>query len=153
MYGSGVADIIIFSLPAGPLALVCSCLVMINPITKYALTLEPVAAAVTKSGAGGFLPGAFRRFSIRNLLAVGTLVSAMYVPYLAMVMSLIGSVLTISISVVLPAVFHIVLCGKDNKTKAWDYTCLVAGAICAVSGTFAALKGLAAEVAKASIAA
>ncbi len=151
MYGSGVADIIIFSLPAGPLALLCSCLVMINPVTKYALTLEPVAAAVTKTAGGG--GGFFRRFSIRNLLAVGTLVSAMYVPYLAMVMSLIGSVLTISISVLLPAVFHIVLSGNDNKSRAWDYSCIVAGAICAVSGTLAALKGLAAELAKASIAA
>lgn len=153
MYGSNVAEVIIFSLPAGALALVCSCLVMINPITKYALTLEPVCAAVTGSGIAGFLPGGLRKFSLRTALAIGTLFSAMYVPYLAVVMSLIGSVLTVSISVLLPAVLHLVLVhgsSKPNATKfskAWDYFCVAAGIVCAVSGTTAALKGLAAQIA------
>jgi amino acid permease len=77
----------------------------------------------------------------------------MYVPYLAMVMSLIGAVLTISISVILPGVLHLKLVhgGKDPSatkfSKAWDYMCIVIGVICAVSGTIAALQGLAAQLA------
>uniref|UniRef100_A0A061SET5 Solute carrier family 32 (Vesicular inhibitory amino acid transporter) n=1 Tax=Tetraselmis sp. GSL018 TaxID=582737 RepID=A0A061SET5_9CHLO len=158
MYGNRVADVIIFSLPAGPLALLCSCLILINPLTKYALTLEPVCAAVQGSGLMARLQSGLRRVSIRGIVAVGTLVSAMYVPYLAMVMSLIGSVLTISVSVFLPALFHLKLChgnsGSEQNTrysKGWDYTCLVVSLVCAVSGTAAALKGLAEQIAAASL--
>eukprot|EP00873_Tetraselmis_striata_P016271 jgi/Tetstr1/436535/TSEL_025360.t1 len=155
MYGSSAADVIIFSLPAGPLALLCSCLVMINPITKYALTQEPVAAAV-QSKLGNMVPESIRRVSIRTLLSFFILGAAMYVPYLAMVMSLIGSVLTISISVILPALLHLKLCHNGNIpdatqfSKVWDYVCIVVGIICAVSGTFAALQGLAGQIAAAA---
>lgn len=155
MYGSSAADVIIFSLPAGPLALLCSCLVMINPITKYALTQEPVAAAV-QSKLGNMVPESIRRVSIRTLLSFFILGAAMYVPYLAMVMSLIGSVLTISISVILPALLHLKLCHNSNIpdatqfSKVWDYVCIVVGIICAVSGTFAALQGLAGQIAAAA---
>lgn len=153
MYGSNAADVIIFSLPPGLLALLCSCLVMINPIAKYALTLEPVGAALQGSALGRLLPQSLRRAATRTLLALGSLVAAMYVPYLAMVMSLIGAVLTISISVILPGVLHLKLVhgGKDPSatkfSKAWDYMCIVIGVICAVSGTIAALQGLAAQLA------
>ena len=48
MYGSGAADVVIFNL-SGALATLCSCLVLINPPAKFALTLEPVAAATVRA--------------------------------------------------------------------------------------------------------
>lgn len=156
MYGSNAADVIIFSLPAGPLAFLCSCLVMINPITKYALTQEPVAAAVQSSAMGQLVPQMVRRVAIRTILGLVILGAAMFVPYLAMVMSLIGSVLTISISVILPALVHLKLCHGStdpNAThfpKIWDYASIVVGLVCAVSGTAAAVLGLASQIAAAA---
>jgi hypothetical protein len=52
MYGAGAADIVIFNLPT-ILATACSCLVLINPIAKFALTMEPVAAAANVAAGGG----------------------------------------------------------------------------------------------------
>ena len=48
-----------------------------------------------------------RRFIVRTLLACGCLAAARFVPFLAFFMSLIGSFLTIAVSVVLPVSVHL----------------------------------------------
>ena len=103
MYGSNVCDIVIFNLPAGVLATLCSCLVLINPIAKFALTMEPVGAAATKAaGATSGLP----RLLVRTVVALSILAAARSLPFLAYVMALVGSFMTISVSVTFPAICH-----------------------------------------------
>ena len=106
----------------GRLATLCASLILVNPIAKFALTLEPVAAAATGAAEGvsggepgerimlpqdavrasmvpglayvrlrcaGVSPGV-RRFVVRTSLALGALLTARFVPFLGLVMALIG---------------------------------------------------------------
>lgn len=53
------------------------------------------------------VPAGVRRFVVRTLLACLCLAAARYVPFLAYFMSLIGSFLTIGVSVILPVSLHL----------------------------------------------
>ena len=52
-----------------------------------------IAGAVTRAG----LSAGARRFSVRTALALGALLIARFVPFLGLVMALIGSFLTIAV--------------------------------------------------------
>ncbi|KAJ9526617.1 hypothetical protein QJQ45_017626 [Haematococcus lacustris] len=117
MYGAGAADIVIFNLPT-LLATACSCLVLINPVAKFALTMEPVAAAANvAAGAGRPLTG-LPRLAVRTALSLAILMAARSLPFLAHLMALVGSFMTISVSVTLPALCHLILLkGKLGTAK------------------------------------
>lgn len=146
MFGSAARDVITFNLPVGVLATLCASLILINPVAKFALTLEPVAAAATDAAeqwTEGLSVGS-RRFAVRTALALGALLTARFVPFLGLVMALIGSFLTIAVSIVCPAACHLKICGEGRTglQNAWDWTVIVVGIICALSGTFASIVSL-----------
>ena len=45
MYGAGALDVITFNLPRGLLATLCASLILVNPIAKFALTVDTPATA------------------------------------------------------------------------------------------------------------
>eukprot|EP01025_Chloroclados_australasicus_P050364 TRINITY_DN5782_c0_g2_i2.p1 TRINITY_DN5782_c0_g2~~TRINITY_DN5782_c0_g2_i2.p1 ORF type:complete len:507 (-),score=28.15 TRINITY_DN5782_c0_g2_i2:372-1805(-) len=140
MYGKGVADVVIFNLPQGFLRKVCSCMILINPVAKFALTLEPVAQALKKQSKGqddGFASTLLCRF----LLGFLCLTAARYVPFLAYFMALVGSFLTMGVSVIFPVLCHQQLFGNrlNQGKQLWNKFVAVLGVGCAVSGTAAAL--------------
>jgi len=148
MYGPRAADVVIFNLPTA-LATFCSCLVLINPIAKFALTMEPVAAAATRAAnASSGLP----RLAVRTAVAVAILLAARSLPFLAPFMALVGSFMTISVSVTFPALCNLILCreGMTAGRKAWNYFVALLGVTCTVAGTAASMKSLAAKAASAA---
>ncbi|KAG1674282.1 hypothetical protein FOA52_013471 [Chlamydomonas sp. UWO 241] len=150
MYGSRALDVVIFNLPPGLLATACCCTVLINPIAKFALTMEPVAAAATSAtGAASGLP----RLAVRTAISVAILVAAKNLPFLAYVMALVGSFMTISVSVTFPAVCHLVLFkGQSSPGRvAWNYAVAVTGLCCTTFGTLASVKSLAAKAAASAV--
>ncbi|GFH14096.1 Aa_trans domain-containing protein, partial [Haematococcus lacustris] len=146
MYGAGAADIVIFNLPT-LLATACSCLVLINPVAKFALTMEPVAAAANvAAGAGRPLTG-LPRLAVRTALSLAILMAARSLPFLAHLMALVGSFMTISVSVTLPALCHLILLkGKLGTAKVlWNWFVVLLGVTCTVAGTTASMRSLAAK--------
>ncbi|PNW85026.1 hypothetical protein CHLRE_03g168550v5 [Chlamydomonas reinhardtii] len=146
MYGTGALDLVTFNM-VGPLAAVCASVILINPVAKFALTMEPPAAALQ-----GVIPGAKKgimRLLTRTALAIGILLAARSVPFLGQVMALVGSFLTISVSVTFPPLCHQVLCGHNNSAlrSAWNYFIAALGLICTFCGTTASMKSLAAKAA------
>ncbi|KAK9903315.1 hypothetical protein WJX75_002640 [Coccomyxa subellipsoidea] len=146
MYGNAALDVITFNLPKGLLATLCASLILVNPVAKFAITLDPVAVAANTSLAT-VTPGApagVRRFAVRTLMAAGCLAAARFVPFLAYVMSLIGSFLTISVSVIFPAACHLsIFRGKLSRRRLlWNYAVVGIGVVCALSGTAASLRAL-----------
>ncbi|EIE22996.1 hypothetical protein COCSUDRAFT_15642, partial [Coccomyxa subellipsoidea C-169] len=146
MYGNGALDVITFNLPKGLLATLCASLILVNPVAKFAITLDPVAVAANTSLASvtqGF-PAGLRRFAVRTVMAAGCLVAARFVPFLAYVMALIGSFLTISVSVIFPAACHLsIFRGKLSRRRLlWNYAVVAIGVVCALSGTAASLRAL-----------
>eukprot|EP00199_Chlamydomonas_sp_CCMP681_P000942 CAMPEP_0119103356 /NCGR_PEP_ID=MMETSP1180-20130426/1798_1 /TAXON_ID=3052 ORGANISM="Chlamydomonas cf sp, Strain CCMP681" /NCGR_SAMPLE_ID=MMETSP1180 /ASSEMBLY_ACC=CAM_ASM_000741 /LENGTH=441 /DNA_ID=CAMNT_0007087827 /DNA_START=206 /DNA_END=1531 /DNA_ORIENTATION=- len=148
MYGSAAADVVIFNLPTA-LATVCSCLLLINPIAKFALTMEPVANAATIAAGGGKPVSGLPRLAVRTAVSIAILMAARSMPFLAYVMALVGSFMTISVSVTFPALCHLILCSKTSSSgkKAWNWFVAGLGLTCTLAGTAASMKSLAAKAA------
>lgn len=87
MYGTGAADIVTMNL-GGVLSKVCAFVILINPIAKFALTMEPVAAAAS-SAAGN--PQGVGRVVLRTVVAIAILMAARSLPFLAYVMALVSA--------------------------------------------------------------
>ncbi|GLC35800.1 hypothetical protein PLESTB_000495600 [Pleodorina starrii] len=149
MYGTGALDLITFNL-TGVLAAVCASVILINPVAKFALTMEPPAAALQ-----GVVPGGnagLTRLLVRTGLAIAILMAARSLPFLAHLMALVGSFMTISVSVTFPPLCHQVLCGDRNGPlrTAWNYFIAALGLLCTYFGTTASMKSLAAKAAGAA---
>jgi vesicular inhibitory amino acid transporter len=146
MYGNGVKDVVTFNLPPGLLALLCASLILISPVAKFALCLEPFAAPAT-DGAKRVTPGlngGVRRFIVRTGLAISCLVTARFVPFLALLMALIGSFLTINVSLIFPALCHRKLhqgmLPMTSRVRNW--TVFVLGVLCMVTGTYSSIGSI-----------
>ncbi|GJP45195.1 hypothetical protein CLOM_g4615 [Closterium sp. NIES-68] len=186
MYGDATAAQITLNLPP---SLIPSRVVLwttiISPITKFAITITPVAVAiesflssfldkwsppslasctpycmtqfthracnctphplswVTKCGVSGKTAASL---AIRTLLVVLAALAGLLLPFFALMMTLIGSVLSISISLLLPTACHLSI--KWRQLSRVSVVChvaiLVGGTATAVMGTVYAVKGIAA---------
>jgi vesicular inhibitory amino acid transporter len=142
----------------GLAATVAVLLTAVNPLSAFAVTLEPVGAALERRR--GLLQGRPRVAR----LAAGLLCAAVAVacPYAADLAALTGAVLTMSVSLVLPGVAHLVLMtvvkrrgggGEGAAMLPWrpgaalvDCLAVVVGLACAVVGGRAALAALAGKL-------
>ncbi|CAL5422592.1 unnamed protein product [Camellia sinensis] len=106
---------------------------VVAPVTKYALTITPVAFSLEE-----LLPSAQSKshgvsILIRTILVLSTLVVALAVPYFGSVMAFIGSLLVMLV---------------DRLTKLQISTCIlimVVGVICAIVGTYSAIISMVEE--------
>jgi vesicular inhibitory amino acid transporter len=109
--------------------------VIVNPATKVALTLTPVAMALEelmplRPRTAGF---ALASAGLRTALLAGVLLVALCLPFFGIVMSIIGAVFSMSISIVLPCVFYHRLCRPGPAGAA---ACLAIGTFGAVVGAW-----------------
>lgn len=146
MYGAGVKDIVTFNLPQGMLSLIVSCLILVSPWAKFALTLEPVALAVDSSteGVAAGTPIRAKRLAVRTGLALSMLAAARFCPFLSLLMALIGSFLTVNVSLIFPAVLHLKLHkGKlSGSRQLVNYVVVALGAFAMVSGTWTSIASI-----------
>ncbi|KAK3289784.1 hypothetical protein CYMTET_2797 [Cymbomonas tetramitiformis] len=49
MYGSNALEEVTMNLPSGPLATIATCLIVVNPFAKFALTMDPVARGLEEA--------------------------------------------------------------------------------------------------------
>ncbi|GER51261.1 amino acid transporter family protein [Striga asiatica] len=88
---------------------------VVNPFTKYALTMSPVAMSLEE-----LIPSTHRNFQmysvlIRTALVISTLLVALTIPFFGLVSALIGSLLTMLVSLILPCACYLrILNGKIN---------------------------------------
>ncbi|XP_076910846.1 amino acid transporter AVT1C-like [Bidens hawaiensis] len=75
---------------------------VINPFTKYAITISPVAMCLEELIPSNHLGSHVYSFLIRTTLVASTLVVALTFPFFGLVMSLIGSLLTMLVSLIFP---------------------------------------------------
>jgi len=147
MYGPGVLEEVTLNLPKGALSTVATCLILVSPLTKFALTLDPVARGLERrlgldiNGAG--LDPLLARVS-RTTLGVGTLVGAASLPFFGIMMSLLGSFLTLVVSVIFPSLCYLKLFdGKMSDNERYlNYFVVALGVFCACSGTWTAIDGI-----------
>ncbi|RCV32863.1 hypothetical protein SEVIR_7G024500v4 [Setaria viridis] len=112
-----------------------------NPITKYALTMTPLALSLEE-----LLPPNQQTYPnivmLRSALVVSSLIVALSVPFFGLVMSLVGSFLTMFVAYILPcACFLAILRNKVSWYQVVLCVFIIAvGLCCAGVGTYSSLS-------------
>jgi vesicular inhibitory amino acid transporter len=159
LYGDAVKDEVTLNLPTGLASTIALGLIAVNPLSKFALTMDPVARglegnlgidiASEKMDAvtGESDNGPFKARVLRTGLGLGALLTAAKVPFFAVFMSLIGSFLTLTVSVIFPAACHLKVFDAElsAKEKAVDWAIMFVGGFCVVAGSTSAVVDLLAK--------
>ncbi|KAG4397755.1 hypothetical protein AAZX31_10G197200 [Glycine max] len=115
---------------------------VVNPFTKYALTISPVAMSLEELIPSNHAKSYLYSIFIRTGLVLSTLFIGLSVPFFGLVMSLIGSLLTMLVTLILPcACFLRILRGKVTRIQAaLCITIITVGVVCSAFGTYSALS-------------
>ncbi|XP_058092102.1 amino acid transporter AVT1I-like [Magnolia sinica] len=116
---------------------------LINPFTKYALMVAPLAMAIEDMlQIKNRIISSLFIFSIRTLLVISTVVVALTVPFFGSLMAFIGSFLSSMVSMVLPCLYYLKISssrgGKIELVLVWGI--LVMGVLIAITGTYSSVK-------------
>ena len=128
------------NLPIGPMQLIGTSLFLISPFSKFALTLEPVAAGA--DAALQYPRGSVAGRVVRTSLGLFALLLASRVPFFGIFMSLLGSFLTLTVSVMFPAGAYLKIFWDElpQSEKNVNYAVIALGAVCTVTGTLTAFE-------------
>ncbi|KAK4771844.1 hypothetical protein SAY86_013619 [Trapa natans] len=125
---------------------------VVNPFTKYpffikflptyALTISPVALSLEELIPPNHHNSRIFSLAIRTALVISTLLVGLTIPFFGLVMSLIGSLLTMLITLILPcACFMNIL--REEVTYLQRALCcsiIAVGVVCSAIGTYSALS-------------
>ncbi|XP_047952064.1 amino acid transporter AVT1A [Salvia hispanica] len=118
---------------------------IINPFTKYALLMNPLARGIEELLPPRISDSYWFYILLRTVLVLSTVCFAFVLPFFGLVMALIGSLLSILVAVIMPALCFVKIMGK-KATRAQVITSLsivVFGVISATLGTYSSLAGIA----------
>ncbi|XP_058003079.1 amino acid transporter AVT1D isoform X2 [Hevea brasiliensis] len=118
---------------------------VVNPMTKYALTITPVALSLEELMPSGRLRSYGVSLIIRTTLVVSTLVVAQTFPYFGFVMAFIGSSLAMLVAVIFPCACYLCLL-HERLTKLQISACILTigvGMLTACVGTYSSILRMA----------
>jgi solute carrier family 32 (vesicular inhibitory amino acid transporter) len=144
MYGDDVNSQVTLSLPEGKISSKLAIYTtLINPFSKYALMVSPLAMAVEERlQPGGNTKRPVNRL-VRTLLVASTVMFALAVPFFGHLMALVGSLLSVVASMLLPCIFYLKIFGATRGGKAevaLVAVIIVLGSLVAATGTYSSLK-------------
>ncbi|XP_022746793.1 amino acid transporter AVT1C-like [Durio zibethinus] len=115
---------------------------VVNPFTKYALTLSPVAMSLEELIPASHLNSHIYVILIRTSLVISTLIVGLIIPFFGLVMSLIGSLFTMLLSLILPSACYLsILRGKVTLIQATLCVIVIAvGLVSSAFGTYSAIS-------------
>ncbi|XP_002862912.2 proton-coupled amino acid transporter 3 [Arabidopsis lyrata subsp. lyrata] len=115
---------------------------VVNPFTKYALTISPVAMSLEELIPSRHIRSHWYAIGIRTALVFSTLLVGLAIPFFGLVMSLIGSLLTMLVTLILPpACFLSIVRRKVTPTQMMlCVLIIIVGAISSVIGSYSALS-------------
>ncbi|KAJ6773006.1 hypothetical protein OIU74_019091 [Salix koriyanagi] len=115
---------------------------VVNPFTKYALTMSPVAMSLEELIPSNHMKSHMYAICIRTALVISTLLVALSIPFFGLVMSLIGSLLTMLVTLILPcACFLSIVRGKATRFQIAACIIIIAvGVLSSVYGTHSSLS-------------
>jgi len=150
MYGDDVKSQVTLNLPEGKISSKLAIYTtLINPFSKYALMVTPLATAVEErlltAGSDSGCRGSKRsvKVLVRTLLVVSTVVVALAVPFFGHLMALVGSLLSVMAAMLLPCIFYLKIFGVARCSRAevaLIATIIVLGSVVAAAGTYASVK-------------
>lgn len=141
MYGDDVNSQVTLNLPVGKLSSkIAIYTTLINPFSKYALMVTPLAAAIEER----LLLHNKRSISLlnRTLVVLSTVIIALGVPFFGYLMTLVGSLLSIVVSFLLPCACYLKIIGLGRCHKAelaLISVILLLGSFAAITGTYSSV--------------
>lgn len=118
---------------------------VINPFTKYALLMNPLARSIEELLPARIADNCWCFIALRSALVFSTICCAFLIPFFGLVMALIGSVLSILVAVIMPALcFMKIMEGKATKMQvALSVAIAVLGVVSGILGTYSSVKRIA----------
>ncbi|XP_043698939.1 amino acid transporter AVT1C-like [Telopea speciosissima] len=114
---------------------------VVNPFTKYALTMTPVAMCLEELIPSNNQKSHIYSIFIRTSLVISTLLVGLTIPFFGLVMALIGSVFTMLVTLILPcACFLSILRGKVTRLQV--LLCILIITIGIVSSAFGTISAI-----------
>ncbi|TYI29641.1 hypothetical protein ES332_A05G331000v1 [Gossypium tomentosum] len=115
---------------------------VVNPFTKYALTMSPVAMSLEELIPSTHLKSHIYAIIIRTSLVISTLIVGLTIPFFGLVMSLIGSLLTMLVTLILPPACCLsILRGKVTRIqRTLCIMVITVGVVSSAFGTYSALS-------------
>lgn len=115
MFGSGVQSQITLNLPTAKLSSkVAIYTTLVNPIAKYALMVTPIIDAV-KSGFPCPINKTLFSLLVGTTLVISSVIVALSVPFFASLMSLVGAILSVAASIILPCLCYLKISGTYRR--------------------------------------
>ncbi|EPS65847.1 amino acid transporter family protein, partial [Genlisea aurea] len=114
---------------------------VINPFTKYALLMNPLARSIEELVPWGVSSSLWFYVALRFLLVASTVCIAFVIPFFALVMALIGSLLSILVAIIMPALCFLKIAGKkaSRSQVIMSNGIVVVGILSAGVGTYSSL--------------
>ncbi|KAF5941001.1 hypothetical protein HYC85_022168 [Camellia sinensis] len=117
---------------------------VINPFTKFALLMNPLARSIEELLPARISSTFWCFILLRTALVISSVIVAFLVPFFSLMMALIGSLLSILVAVIMPALCFLRIVKKATTTQiVLSITTVALGIICAVLGTYSSLSEIA----------
>ncbi|XP_015579497.1 amino acid transporter AVT1A [Ricinus communis] len=115
---------------------------VINPLTKYALLMNPLARSIEEILPAGVSNTLWCFVFLRTALVFSSVCVAFLFPFFGLVMALIGSVLCLLVAVIMPSLCFLKIKGKRaTRTQiVLSSTIAASGVICAIIGAYSSLS-------------
>ncbi|KAI3866410.1 hypothetical protein MKW92_048323 [Papaver armeniacum] len=114
---------------------------VVNPFTKYALTMSPVAMCIEELIPSSHMKSPMYSILIRTLLVFSTLFVGLTIPFFGLVMALIGSLLTMLVTLILPCVCFLGIL-RSKVTWLQGSLCIMIIIVGVVSSTFGTISAI-----------
>jgi vesicular inhibitory amino acid transporter len=147
-YGERVQQQVTMSFQPGLGTTIVTWLIVVNGVTKFVLTLAPLAmgmeeltASCVESPWGQWLLGSL----LRVLSVFLAYVVASKVTFFAYVASFIGALMSMLVSVIFPSMCYLKIFAGELGwgTRLWNWLVILSGVVAATGGTYAAIVGVA----------
>ncbi|KAI3467344.1 hypothetical protein Pfo_024007 [Paulownia fortunei] len=144
MYGEHLMSQVTLNLPTRNISSkIAIYTTLINPITKYAIIVSPIATALEETLI--LQNSRSTSLTIRTVLVISTVIMALIVPFFGYVMAFIGAFLSISASILFPCLCYLKINKASRKFGVelmFILVILVLGFFVAVTGTFISVRDI-----------